>query len=112
MLLQPRAGRDHSACLVAFTFYLSGDLSVTPLASGYSVLTYGLYESGAGWLDHHVRVQQDGLQQGLRVGGQLGDQRSQSQVDPQAVVWKLANPGYYCELSERGQSGCTWLELS
>ena len=89
MLLQPRAGRDHAACLVAFTFYLSGDL-----ASGYSVLTYGLYQGGAGGLHHHVRVQQDGLQQGLRVGGQLGDQRRQSEVDPQAVVWELADPGY------------------
>ena len=59
-----------------------------------SLLTYGLYQGGAGGLHHNVRVQQDGLQQGLRVGGQLRDQRSQSQVDPQAVVWKLANPGY------------------
>ena len=59
-----------------------------------SVLTYGLDQGGAGGLHHHVRVQQDGLQQGLWEGGQLGDQRSKSQVDRQAVVWKLANPGY------------------
>ena len=48
--------------------------------------------SGAGGLDHHVRVQEDSLQQGLGEGGQLGDQRRQSQVDPQAIVWKLADP--------------------
>ena len=39
-------------------------------------------------------MKEDGLQQGLRVGGQLGDQRRQSEVDPQAVVWELADPGY------------------
>ena len=84
MLLQPRAVGVQPACC-GFYFYLRADLP--PF-----LLTYGLYEGGAGRLDHDVRVQQDRLQQGLRVGRQLGHHRSQSQVDPQAVVRKLGNP--------------------
>ena len=89
MLLQPRAVGVQPACC-GFYFYLRADLP--PF-----LLTYGLYEGGAGRLDHHVRVQQDRLQQGLRVGRQLGHHRSQSQVDPQAVVRKLGNPEYNSE---------------
>ena len=68
--------------VVAFTFYLMATF----------ILTYCLYQGGAGRLDHHVRVEQDRLQQGLGVGGQLRHQGCQSQVDPQAIVWKLADP--------------------
>ena len=93
MPVQPRAVRVQPACC-GFYFYLRADL---PSFLPSLLLTYGLYEGGAGGLDHDIRVQQDRLQQGLWVGRQLGHHRRQSQVDPQAVVWELGNPEYDSE---------------
>ena len=63
------------------------------------ILTYGLYEGGAGGLDHQVGVQEDGLEERLGVGRQLGDQGSQSEVDCQSVIRELTHP------EEKSQSG-------
>ena len=86
--------------LVVFTQRVSWLLLFIPLATWLTVtashqhwlLTYGLDQSGAGGLDHHVRVQQDSLQQGLGEGGQLGDQRGEPEVDAESIVRKVAYP--------------------
>ena len=57
-----------------------------------TILTYCLYQGGAGWLDHQVRVEEDCLQQRLGEGGQLGHQRRQSEVDAQPIVRELSDP--------------------
>ena len=76
-------------------------LTIT-VSQQHPLLTYGLDEGGAGGLDHHVRVQEDSLQQGLGEGGQLGDQRRQSKVDPQSVVRELTDPELSCECWREG----------
>ena len=55
-------------------------------------LTDGVEQSGAGGLDHHVRVEEDCLEQRLREGGQLGDQRGEAEVDAESIVRKVAYP--------------------
>ena len=55
-------------------------------------LTDGVEQSGAGGLDHHVRVEKDSLEQRLGEGGQLGDQRGEPEVDAESIVRKVAYP--------------------
>ena len=55
-------------------------------------LTDGVEQSGAGGLDHHVRVEEDCLEQRLGEGGQLGDQRGEAEVDAESIVRKVAYP--------------------
>ena len=56
------------------------------------ILTDGVKQSGAGRLDHHVGVEEDGLEQRLGERGQLGDQRGQPEVDTEAIVGKVTYP--------------------
>ena len=63
------------------------------------ILTYGLYEGGAGGLDHQVGVEEDGLEERLGVGRQLGHQGRQAEVDCQSVIRELTHP------EEKSQSG-------
>ena len=49
-------------------------------------------QGGAGWLDHDVGMEEDCLEQRLGEGGELGDQRGQSEVDTEAIVGKVTYP--------------------
>ena len=82
---------------------VTGQWCVTNIAAGGSLglltptlvimsLTDGVEQGGAGGLDHHVRVEEDSLEQGLGEGGQLGDQRGEAEVDAESIVRKVAYP--------------------
>ena len=58
------------------------------------ILTDGAEQGGAGGLDHHVRVEEDRLEQRLGEGGQLGDKGCQSEVDAETIVRKIAYPDH------------------
>ena len=42
-------------------------------------------------------MEEDSLEERLGVGGQLGDQRCQSEVDSKSVIWELTNPREKCQ---------------
>ena len=73
-----------------------------------SILTYGLYEGGAGGLDHQVGVEEDGLEERLGVGGQLGDQGRQAEVDRQSVIRELTHPEERCQSGPCQSVSLTW----